>query len=154
VQGLAQAAGAAGMVGGQMVDLVSENKALEEEALKYLHALKTGRLISFACVAGGIVGEATGDDLAALKAYGDHIGLAFQIADDVLDATQPSDVLGKTAGKDAASGKSTFVSLFGIEESRAKAEAEVAAAHECLAPFGTKAALLKDVARFIVDRSS
>ena len=154
VTGLARASGAHGMVGGQMIDLVSENKSLSESELKTLHALKTGCLISFSCVAGAITGEANEAARSALQAYGDHIGLAFQIADDVLDATQPSDVLGKTAGKDEASGKSTFVSLFGIDESRAKADAEVAAAKDCLTPFGAQADMLRAVADFIVDRSS
>ena len=154
VTGLAVAAGAHGMVGGQMIDLLSENKSLDETQLKNLHALKTGRLISFSCVAGAIAGQAAPDERAALQAYGDHIGLAFQIADDVLDATQPSDVLGKTAGKDEASGKSTFVSLFGVEASREKANAEVAAAKECLSKYGSEADLLRAVADFIVSRSS
>ena len=154
VSGLAKAAGAQGMVGGQMIDLASENKALAEANLKNLHALKTGCLISFSCVAGAITGQAEPDARAALQAYGDHIGLAFQIADDVLDATQSSAVLGKTAGKDEAAGKSTFVSLFGIDASRAKADEEVAAAKACLSQFGPEADLLRAVADFIVSRSS
>ncbi|EAQ98584.1 polyprenyl synthetase family protein [Congregibacter litoralis] len=112
---LAKAAGFDGMVGGQGLDIEATNKDLSLDDLKNIHALKTGALITAALVMGGIVGNATDAQLATLETVGEKIGLAFQIIDDVIDVRSDSSTLGKTAGKDAAAGKTTYVALMGVE---------------------------------------
>ncbi len=150
--GLAAAAGARGMVGGQMVDLLAGEGPQDMAAITHLQALKTGALIRFSCEAGAILAGADGDARARLVAYGRDLGLAFQIADDLLDVESTAAEMGKAVGKDAAAGKATFVGLMGVEGARAKAAALVEAACEALAPFAARADLLRATARYVVER--
>jgi farnesyl diphosphate synthase len=152
VVALAEAAGAAGMVGGQMLDLLAEKTPLDIGGITRLQRLKTGALIAFSAEAGAILGKAPMPARLALRAYAHDLGLAFQIADDLLDAEGTEEEVGKKTGKDAARGKATFVSLLGAERARAQARmlAEQAAKHLDL--FAEKADLLRDVARWVVDR--
>ena len=152
---LAKASGAHGMVGGQMLDLLAEEKGAEPlsiGAITRLQRLKTGALISFSCTAGAILGKAPEPMRAALSAYAHDLGLAFQIVDDLLDVEGSAAELGKTPGKDAAAGKATFVSILGLERARAQAAmlADQASAH--LEPLGTAADLLRQAAKFVVSR--
>lgn len=119
---LAQAAGASGMAGGQAIDLASVGSALDREALETMHRCKTGALLQASVMMGAATGGADADELTCLRRYGDHIGLAFQVVDDILDVTTDSATLGKTAGKDAASDKPTFVSLMGLASAQACAD--------------------------------
>jgi farnesyl diphosphate synthase len=152
VTALAAAAGAKGMVGGQMMDLEAENQNLDIGAITRLQRLKTGELIAFSCEAGAILGKAREPLRHALKAYAHDLGLAFQITDDLLDTLGSEKDLGKKVGKDAHAGKATFVSILGVERARAQAQmlADQAVAH--LEVFEDKAELLRDVARFVVER--
>ena len=153
VSELAKAAGANGMVGGQMLDLLAETRPdLSIGAITRLQRLKTGALISFSCTSGAILGKASDPLRAALSAYAHDVGLAFQIADDLLDIEGTAAEIGKTPGKDAAAGKATFVSILGLERARAQADllARQAAAH--LEPFGEAADLLRQAAKFVVAR--
>ncbi len=152
VAALAGASGAAGMVGGQMIDMEGEGRALALPEVERLHALKTGRLIRYAAEAGAILGRAGGAQRAQLGAYGRDLGAAFQVADDVLDATESAEQLGKTAGKDAQAGKSTFVALLGIDGARAEAERLAARADQALSGFGPEADGLRALARYVVER--
>ncbi len=150
---LAAAAGEAGMVGGQMLDLEAEQRRIETEAeIIAIQRLKTGALFRFALAAGAVLGGAAETEQAALRAYADAIGLAFQVADDILDVKASAEELGKTPGKDAAAGKATFVELLGLEGARARARALVEEAIDTLAPFGERAAVLRTAARFIIER--
>lgn len=152
VNALAAAAGPMGMVGGQMMDLEAEKQKLDIGAITRLQRLKTGALIAFSCEGGAILGKAHEQARHALKAYAHDLGLAFQITDDLLDTTGSEKDLGKKVRKDAGAGKATFVSILGVERARAQAKmlAEQAAAH--LDMFEEKAELLRDVARFVVER--
>jgi geranylgeranyl diphosphate synthase type II len=151
---LALAAGAAGMVGGQVADLKAERQRLNDETLlEIIHRLKTARMIEAAAVMGAIVAGASEHFERSLRAYGSHLGLAFQIADDILDAAASTEVLGKTAGKDAAAGKLTYVTCYGIEAARRRARSEADRAIDALGPFDHQADLLGDMARFVVERT-
>jgi len=141
-----------GMIGGQVVDLEAEHTHPTAEMLEYIHRSKTAALITASLVSGGLYGGAKEGQIAHLRAFGLAIGLAFQIVDDVLDVTQTSEQLGKTAGKDTASEKATYPALFGIEASVRKADALVAEALAELDGFGKRAATLKELARFLVER--
>src|SRR5271163_4817334 len=141
-----------GMIGGQIVDLEAERKKPDLATLEYIHRSKTAALITASVVSGGIYAGSTAPDIARLRTYGQSIGLAFQIVDDVLDLTQTSEQLGKTAGKDVAAEKTTYPALFGIEESIRKADALVDLACAELNEFGSAASTLKDLARFLVER--
>lgn len=152
IQSFAQASGAAGMVGGQMIDMEGEGRALPLDEVRHLHALKTGCLIRYSAEAGAILGQASPDLRRRLRTYGANIGAAFQIADDVLDATATAEELGKTAGKDEASGKSTFVALLGIDGARDEAARVTEAAIAELAPFGAQADRLRDLAYYVIER--
>src|SRR5580658_4427511 len=143
-----------GMIGGQVVDLEAEHKKPDLATLEYIHRSKTAALIAASVVSGGLYAGATTADIAHLRTYGESIGLAFQIVDDVLDLTQTSEQLGKTAGKDAAAEKATYPALFGIEESLHKADALVDLACAELNQFGSAASTLKDLARFLIERKS
>ncbi len=151
---LARAAGAHGMVGGQMLDLLAETQGapMSIGAITRLQRLKTGALISFSCTAGAILGKAAEPMRTALAAYAHDLGLAFQIVDDLLDVEGDAAALGKATNKDAAAGKATFVSILGIERARAQASllAQQAATH--LEPLGPAADLLKQAAKFVVKR--
>ena len=154
VRGLAAAAGGRGMAGGQTIDLLAEGTSPGIELVSRMHAMKTGAIIGFACEAGAILGKAAEPQRQALVQYAEELGLAFQIADDLLDAEGKSDDIGKTAGKDAAAGKATFVSVLGLPGARARANQHARGAVERLAAFDARADLLRAVARFVVDRRS
>jgi farnesyl diphosphate synthase len=156
VRCLARAAGARGMCGGQMLDMLAEaaSEAADEVAVGRLQLLKTGRLIEFSAEAGAILGKAPMSQRLALAAYGRDIGAAFQIADDLLDATASAEDTGKRTGKDAEAGKATLVGLLGIERARLQAERLVAQAREHLDSFGERADLLRDLAAYTIERKS
>src|SRR5271165_5186205 len=141
-----------GMIGGQVVDLEAEHKKPDLATLEYIHRSKTAALITASLVSGGIYAGATVPDISRLRTYGQSIGLAFQIVDDVLDVTQTSEQLGKTAGKDTAAEKATYPALFGIEESLRKADTLVEQACAQLNDYGEAASNLKDLARFLIER--
>jgi geranylgeranyl diphosphate synthase type II len=141
-----------GMIGGQVVDLEAEHKKPDLATLEYIHRSKTAALITASVVSGGLYVEASPADIGRLRTYGQSIGLAFQIVDDVLDLTQTSEQLGKTAGKDATAEKTTYPALFGIDESLHKAGALVDQACAELNQYGSAASTLKDLARFLVER--
>ncbi|GBQ05496.1 polyprenyl synthetase family protein [Saccharibacter floricola] len=153
---LAQASGAAGMVGGQVIDIRGEGRALPLEQVQRLHALKTGALIRYAAEAGAILGGAAEDDprRLAIRAYGDDLGTAFQVADDVLDSTASTEELGKTAGKDEDASKSNYVSLLGIDGARAEARRLSTQARDALSSFGPRAETLRSLADYFVERRS
>ncbi|MGZ8303494.1 MAG: polyprenyl synthetase family protein [Telluria sp.] len=152
---LAQASGSGGMCGGQAIDLDSVGLDLTQEQLERMHQLKTGALLRASVVLGALAGkDLAAQEVAALDAYSAAIGLAFQVVDDVLDATADSATLGKTAGKDAAANKPTYVSILGLEQSRALAEKLRDDAHKALEPFGDKARRLREIADLIVYRKA
>jgi farnesyl diphosphate synthase len=152
VTALAKAAGPEGMVGGQMLDLIGETMPLDEGEVARLQRLKTGALICFSAEAGAILGKASPPQRQALRAYAHDLGLAFQIADDLLDAEGDAAVTGKPVGADAAAGKQTFVSILGLERARAQASllADQAAKH--LDIFEDRADVLRQLARYVVER--
>jgi farnesyl diphosphate synthase len=154
VLALAQAAGAAGMVGGQMIDLEAQHAKLDLAAITKLQRLKTGAIIRFSCEAGAILASAPSKERRALQRYAEDLGLAFQIADDLLDVESSAAVTGKPVGQDQAAGKATFVAVLGVDEARrrAKAIADRAAGH--LAGFEERADLLCEMAQFVVNRRS
>jgi geranylgeranyl pyrophosphate synthase len=151
---LLDAGGFRGMVGGQWLDLAAEGRDLTAEQLVAIHRGKTGALIRACCELGGIAAGAGPVEMAALTAFGHDVGLAFQVADDVLDATGSSETLGKTAGRDALLAKSTYVSLLGVDQARAEAERLVARAVARLQHTGLDQGPLSDLAAFIITRNS
>ncbi|UTY56371.1 polyprenyl synthetase family protein [Massilia sp. erpn] len=152
---LAQAAGSAGMCGGQAIDLASVGLSLTLQQLEQMHQLKTGALLRASVVLGALAGkDLDAAELQALNDYSRAIGLAFQVVDDILDATADSATLGKTAGKDAADNKPTYVSILGLEPSQALAEKLRLEAHAALAPFGDNAQRLRELADLIVQRKA
>jgi geranylgeranyl diphosphate synthase type II len=151
---LGEACGTSGLIGGQVVDLESEGRPIDAAALECLHRAKTGALLG-ACVRGGaVLAGAPEAEEAALARYASAIGLAFQIVDDVLDATEARESLGKTAGKDEAAGKATYVSVHGLAPAREMAVELLAEALAAIAPLGPRGAVLAALARLIVDRHS
>ncbi|HEX2166952.1 MAG TPA: farnesyl diphosphate synthase [Longimicrobiales bacterium] len=153
VRGLCRGAGAAGMVGGQLLDLQSERISPDAAALRRIHAMKTGALFRAALRIGGILGGGSPGQIEALSAFGSHLGMAFQITDDVLDVTMDSAALGKTAGKDLDADKATFAAQMGVAGAREAAGAEVDAALGALSAAGLKSPVLERLARFAVDRN-
>lgn len=153
VRALARAAGPYGMVGGQMIDLAGEGQALDKAQVTHLHLLKTGRMFAFSCEAGAILGKAPTSLRMALRAYAHDMGLAFQIKDDLLDVEGDSTELGKTAGKDAEQGKSTFVKLLGLDQAREQADMLCKQAIDHLNAFDGEAEPLRAVARYVVSRN-
>ena len=152
---LANAAGSSGMCGGQAIDLASIGKPLSLPELEQMHRLKTGALLRASIFLGALCGKPlTADEEAALETYSNAIGLAFQVVDDILDATADSTVLGKTAGKDAADNKPTYVSILGLEPSRQLAENLRRDAHAALVSFGDRAERLRQLADLIVLRKA
>ena len=152
---LAVAAGTVGgMIGGQVSDLEGERKHPDAELLETIHRTKTGALLKASVRMGAIYAGADEDQLKALTRYGEHVGLAFQIVDDVLDVEQPSQALGKTAGKDAQQQKITFPAVYGLERSREMAEEERIEAHLALRPFDDRAERLRELADWIVHRKT
>jgi farnesyl diphosphate synthase len=154
VLALARAAGLDGMVGGQMIDLAAEGRALDLAQISELQAMKTGALIAVSCDAGAILGEAEHEARGALAHYARDLGLAFQIADDLLDVEGEEAAVGKGVGKDAAAGKATFVSLLGIDGARDRARELVASAIGHLGIFDARADLLRAAAEFVVARKN
>jgi geranylgeranyl pyrophosphate synthase len=151
---LFEAGGVNGMVGGQWLDLEAERRRLDHDDLIAVHRGKTGALIEASCVLGALAARAEERELAIVGGFGADIGLAFQIADDVLDATGTSETLGKTAGKDTALEKSTYVSVLGIERARAEAEALAGSAVARLRDGGCETSALAALANYIVSRTS
>lgn len=154
VASLAAAAGPAGMVGGQMIDLLAEGRALDIGAITRLQRLKTGALIAFSCEAGAVLAKASSEVRLALRGYAHDLGLAFQIADDLLDVEGSASETGKPVGADAAAGKATFVSILGVERARAQAALLIDQAVAHLDLFEQRAELLRHAARFVVTRRS
>ncbi|MES2933895.1 MAG: farnesyl diphosphate synthase [Pseudomonadota bacterium] len=152
---LAQAAGSAGMCGGQAIDLASVGLNLSLSQLEQMHQLKTGALLRASVLLGAMCGKILSSaDEVALGSYAKAVGLAFQVVDDVLDATADSATLGKTAGKDAADNKPTYVSILGLDESKKLAEKLRQDAHAALVPFGESAQRLRELADLIVQRKA
>ncbi|PQO91086.1 geranyl transferase [Massilia phosphatilytica] len=152
---LAEAAGTKGMCGGQAIDLDSVGISLTLEQLERMHQLKTGAMLRVSVLLGALAGrDLASHEQEALAAYSRAIGLAFQVVDDILDATADSATLGKTAGKDAADNKPTYVSILGLEPSKALAEQLRQQAHDALAPFGEQALRLREIADLIVQRKA
>lgn len=146
-----------GMIGGQVVDIESEGKPPTAELVEAIHRAKTGALITVSIVAGGLLAMGAthhGDTVARLRTFGEKAGLAFQIVDDVLDMTQDSAQLGKTAGKDAATTKATWPAVYGVDRSLADARSLIADAFAALEPFGPAADNLKAIAQYLVDRKN
>jgi farnesyl diphosphate synthase len=149
---LARASGPAGMAGGQMMDLAAEHEQFDLPTVTRLQALKTGALIGFCLEAGAIMGRVPPEGRVPLRGYARDIGLAFQIADDLLDVEGDSKAVGKAIGKDDAAGKATFVSLLGAERARQQAHLLIEQSVEHLQGFGSEADLLRAVARFVIER--
>lgn len=154
VLALARAAGSGGMVGGQALDLAAEKSAPDETGITTLQAMKTGALIRFACEAGAIIAGADQEHRQRLRKFGQVIGLAFQLADDLLDITSDAETMGKATGKDAARGKGTLVAMHGASWAEEKLDALTAEAVDLLAPYGEKAFILQQTARFIASRQN
>src|SRR5262249_55234440 len=156
----ARAAGLGGMVGGQMLDLAAEGRfdggaqRLGESEIGTLQWMKTGELLCFACVAGGVLGKASPAQIEALSRFGRALGPAVQIADDLLDVEGDPETVGKSTGKDAAAGKATLVALLGIQGARTRLDELVKAGDDALASFGDAAGMLKAIARFVADRQA
>ena len=149
---LARASGPDGMAGGQMMDLAAEGESFDLPTVTRLQQLKTGALIGFCLEAGAILGRVPPEGRAALRGYARDIGLAFQIADDILDVEGDAEIAGKALNKDEAAGKATFLSLLGLERARAQAIMLVEQAIGHLAGFGKEADLLREIARYVVER--
>jgi len=160
VRELALASGSIGMAGGQAIDLASVGLALTRPQLETMHRMKTGALLRASVRMGALAGVAPGDEalgvdtLRSLDTYSAAVGLAFQVVDDILDVTTDSATLGKTAGKDAKDGKPTYVSIIGLDASRALAAQLRSEAHEALVPFGARAKRLAELADLVVNRVS
>jgi len=152
IRELASASGPEGMIGGQVLDIASENVSLKLQELQQLHRMKTGALLTAACRLGGIAAGADRASLNAVTAFGQHMGLAFQIIDDLLDVTSTPEQLGKATRKDANKGKNTYPSLLGLEASRKEADAQLALAMTSLDVLGDSAQTLRMLARFVVQR--
>lgn len=150
---LSRSAGVGGMAGGQALDLAAEGRSLTADEIETLQAMKTGALIRFACEAGAVIGGASPDERAALVSYGEKLGKAFQLADDLLDATASHEAMGKNTGKDQGRGKATLVSIHGVDKGRAIARGLVDDAIASLEPFGSRGRLLSAAARFAVNRT-
>ena len=142
------------LIGGQMVDIESEGKNVDATMLEYIHRSKTGAMITASVVVGGLLAGANEDNIEKLRKYGQRIGLAFQIADDILDLTSTSEQLGKTPGKDQAANKATYPAIHGIGNSEARARELVDEAVEVVSTLNLKTRVLEDIARFIIARSS
>ncbi len=152
VRELADTAGSRKLVGGQALDLEGEGRAVTAAELRFIHESKTAALLTTAIRFGGMAANATEKQLAALTEFGHSLGLAFQVIDDILDCTQSSEKLGKSAGKDVASGKATYPALFGLEKSRAEAARLTRRAREAIAIFGKQGARLQEIADHLLDR--
>jgi len=145
-------AGTEGMIGGQVIDLESEGKTIDAVTLMAMHVHKTGALMIAAAKAGAVVGGATREELLQMENFARYVGVAFQIKDDILDVESTTDVLGKPVGSDSVNEKTTFVSLYGIEQSKKMLEDYTQKAIEVLEPYGEKAAFLRELAMFLLKR--
>ncbi|MBW9054134.1 polyprenyl synthetase family protein [Rhizobium mesosinicum] len=154
VLAIARAAGLGGMAGGQALDLAAETQAPDEAGIIRLQAMKTGALIRFACEAGAIIAGASAEDRQRLRRFGEKIGLAFQLADDILDLTSDIETMGKATGKDTARGKGTLVALHGMDWAEKQLRQHVEDAEDLLDPYGGRAAVLKATAQFVAERKS
>jgi len=154
VLALSRAAGIGGMAGGQALDLEAETTVPDEDGIVMLQAMKTGALLRFACEAGPVIAGAGSEDRQRLRRFGEVIGLAFQLADDVLDVTSDATTMGKATGKDAGRGKATLVARHGIAWAEQRLDALVEEAVGLLAPYGEKAGILSATARFVADRQN
>ncbi|WP_284777275.1 polyprenyl synthetase family protein [Agrobacterium sp. lyk4-40-TYG-31] len=154
VLALARAAGIGGMAGGQALDLAAEKHAPDEPGIVTLQSMKTGALIRFACEAGAIIAGSTPPERQRLRHFGEKIGLAFQLADDLLDLTSNAVAMGKATGKDAARGKGTLVALRGPEWAATRLRELVKEATDLLAPYGERADILIETAKFVADRQN
>lgn len=154
IQIVAKAAGCAGMVGGQVVDMESEGKDIDLPTLEYIHIHKTGALIKASITIGALLGGADAESLKKLSRYGELAGLAFQIADDILDVTADQSELGKDVGSDEARGKATYVSLLGLRQARERADELRDMAMDTLSDLGDKAEPLRQIMKFIIERTS
>jgi geranylgeranyl diphosphate synthase type II len=143
-----------GMIGGQVHDIEGEGQLPTAELLEAIHRAKTGALLRASVRMGAICAGACPEQYDALSQYGEHVGLAFQIVDDILDVEQPSEALGKTAGKDAQQGKITFPAVYGVDRSKEMADVELARAHDCLRMFGERAYWLHQLADLVVSRTA
>jgi geranylgeranyl diphosphate synthase type II len=152
VNEVAQAAGVLGMVGGQVADVESEGKGVGLPTVQYIHARKTGALILASVRVGAKLGGAKGETLNALTRYGESVGLAFQIVDDILNVEGEAALLGKKTGSDLSRGKATYPSVLGLEASKKKGKEVVKAAVDALKPFGPEADPLREIARFVAAR--
>lgn len=149
---LTKAAGSNGLVGGEVMDVMSEGKAADADTLEFIHTRKTGALIAASCEIGGLLAGGSAAQVQALKLYGDKIGLAFQIADDILNETSTPEQLGKAAGSDRERQKATYPSLYGIDESRRRADQAVEDAIAALREASLNGEMLESLARFAVER--
>ncbi|MFK7902568.1 MAG: polyprenyl synthetase family protein [Nitratireductor sp.] len=151
---LARASGVGGMAGGQMLDLEAEETSIDASAIKIMQSMKTGALLRYACEAGAILGGATKAEQLALKKYGQYIGQAFQLADDILDVTSNEAQMGKKVSKDQEAGKGTLVNLYGVDAAQEAANKLTMQAIKIIEPFGSKAQTLIQCAQFIVSRTN
>ena len=149
---LATASGSRWLIAGQVMDLEGEGKKITGEQLRFIHRAKTAALLTTSIRLGAMSANASDGKLQALTEFGQSLGLAFQVIDDILDVTQTTEKLGKTAGKDVQATKATFPALFGLEKSRAEAHKLTDAAHTALEPFGTKAVHLREILDYLLDR--
>lgn len=153
VKEVAQAAGSLGVIGGQVVDMTSAANKVDRETLSYIHRNKTGALIRVSVRTGAILSGAGENDLDQLTRYAEHLGMAFQIADDILDITGDAKKMGKPSGSDQKNNKATYPALYGLDEARKMAQAEAEKAIHCLEAYGDKAEFLRELVRFTVERS-
>ncbi len=151
---LSRGAGPQGMIGGQVLDIEGEEKKLSLSELQQIHRMKTGALLTASCRLGAIAASASEGIMFAVTEFGRHLGLAFQIIDDVLDVTSTPEQMGKATGKDAASGKNTYPGLIGLEASQQEAERQLGLAIEAIASLGPGGQGLRDLARFVVERKA
>ncbi|MBN9673292.1 polyprenyl synthetase family protein [Roseibium aggregatum] len=151
---LSRAAGVGGMAGGQMLDLESEHRPRSEAEIRLLQSMKTGALLRYACRAGALLADAPESDVDRLTRFGEVIGLAFQLADDLLDVEACPEVMGKATGKDAEAGKATLVGLWGVDRTRSELDRLLNEARDLLASYGDRSATLTALAEFIVNRSN
>jgi len=152
IKSLAKAAGLQGMVGGQAMDIAATNSNVNLQQLQSMHAFKTGAIIRAALTMGGIAANASAEQLSALDTYGTHIGLAFQVVDDILDVEGNAETLGKTQGKDSKANKPTYVSLMGLDGAKKESQRLLQAALEALGEFGVSADSLRGLAHYITAR--
>jgi geranylgeranyl diphosphate synthase type II len=151
---LARASGSAGLVGGEVLDIEAEGSAPEREALVTIHRRKTGALIAASCTIGALLGGATGGARSAIESYGEHVGLAFQIADDVLNVTGTAEAIGKAVGSDSALGKATYPALMGVDRAMCEARDRAEAALAAIESLDGDTRGLEELARFSVERES